>query len=35
MFLYARLVVEHLELQDDLYSIKHEVEHLPQGLDEV
>ena len=34
MFLYARLVIEHLTNQNDLEAIRKEVEHLPTGLDE-
>lgn len=34
MFLYARLVIEHLIHQNDLEAIRKEVEYLPKGLDE-
>ncbi len=34
MFLYARLVIEHLTNQTDLEAIRKEVEYLPRGLDE-
>ena len=34
MFLYARLVIEHLTNQTDLEAIKKEVDNLPTGLDE-
>lgn len=34
MFLYARLVIEHLTNQTDLEAIRKEVDNLPTGLDE-
>lgn len=34
MFLYARLVIEHLTNQTDLEAIRKEIEYLPTGLDE-
>ena len=34
MFLYARLVIEHLSNQADLEAIKKEVDNLPTGLNE-
>ena len=34
MFLYARLVLEHLKNQTNVEAIRKEVENLPTGLDE-
>ena len=34
MFLYARLVIEHLTNQTNLKAIRKEVDNLPTGLDE-
>ena len=34
MFLYARLVIEHLTNQTDLEAILKELDNLPKGLDE-
>ena len=34
MFLFARLVIEHLTNQTDLEAIRKEVKYLPLGLDE-
>lgn len=33
MFLYAKLVMEHLKMQESVFSIKSELQSLPQGLD--
>ena len=34
MFLYARLVIEHLSNQTDLEAVRKELNNLPTGLNE-
>ena len=34
MFLYAKLVIRNVMSQDNLYDIRNEMDHLPNGLDQ-
>jgi hypothetical protein len=34
MFLYVKLVIRTVMSQDNLYDIRNEIDHLPEGLDE-
>jgi hypothetical protein len=34
MFLYVKLVMRNVMSQDNLFDIRNEIDHLPEGLDQ-
>jgi len=34
MFLYVKLVMRNVMSEDNLYDIRNEIDHLPEGLDQ-